>query len=436
MPDNTPHTQPDAAAQPSAAGSAAPQQHPGESHTPQRQPTGSSKRLLWFLLIPLALGIFGLITLMGHRKQQHDLQNTTQASVALPVTLMHAQQGAATDQLTLPATLQAFEEAPLYARVSGYVRGWYADIGKQVSAGQLLADISSPEVDNQLARTRAVLSQSQSSLQLAGTTAKRYQELIKDNSVAQQEVDVNNQNLAAQTANVAAVSADLAQLEQQQQYEKIVAPFTGVVTMRRINVGDLVNAGNSGTGTELFRVSRISTMRIFVSVPEAYSQQIRPKEQVDFNLTELPGQTFKGQVMRTDHAIDLNTRTLLVEVDVPNGSGKLIPGAYGQVHFKLQSLQRPLLVPTGTILFQADGPQVAVVDASNHVQLRKIAVGRDLGNTIEVSSGITAQDGLIGNPPDYLVNGMLVAPQAAASPAPSAGAAPPAQPAGGKGKTQ
>jgi RND family efflux transporter MFP subunit len=385
----------------------------GAANAPQHG-SRSSKRLLWFLLIPALLSVFGLVTFSQRRQEQRTLHNTTQAALPVPVTVMHAKAGDAIDQLVLPATLQALDEAPLYARVSGYIHGWYADIGKHVRNNEILADIDAPEVDQQLIRARAMLSQTKSNLTLAGTTAERYRDLIKDNSVAQQEVDQNNQNLSAQQANVQAATADVAQLEQQQHYEKIVAPFDGVVTQRHVNIGDLVNAGNSGTGAELFRVARISTMRVFVSVPEAYSQQITAGEPVQLTLTELPGDAFTGKVVRTDHAIDLNTRTLLVEVDLPNNSGKLMPGAYGQVHFKLQSPTHPLLVPSGTVLFQAAGPQVAVVDAANRIELRKVSIGRDLGNIVEIVSGIAAQDAIVANPPDYLVNGMSVSVQAGA----------------------
>jgi RND family efflux transporter MFP subunit len=272
----------------------------------------------------------------------------------------------------------------------------------------VLAQIDSPDVDQQLIRARATLNQSQANLTLAGVTTERYHDLIKSNSVAQQEVDQNNQNLTSQKAAVVSAAADVKQLEEQQGYERVIAPFSGVVTERRTDVGDLINAGNSGTGAELFRLSKIDVMRIFVSVPEAYSQQIESGMHVSVQLTELPNQTFDGQVARNNHAINLATRTLLVEVDVPNPAGKLLPGAYGQVHFKLASPTRPLIVPSGSILFQAAGPQVAVVTAKNTIELRKVVIGRDFGTTTEITNGISTQDSVIASPPDYLVNGMPV----------------------------
>jgi len=388
------------------------QQHtstpPSAASCPMTSTTGKSHRLLWFLAIPALLAAFGLFTWFSKSRTQSALAASTQASAAEPVSIVHPKTGDLSDELVLPATLQAFSDAPIYARTSGYVAHWYADIGQHVSNGQILAQIDSPDVDQQLIRARATLNQSQANLTLAGVTTKRYQDLIKSNSVAQQEVDQNNQNLTSQQAAVVSATADVKQLEEQQGYERVTAPFGGVVTERRTDIGDLINAGNSGTGAELFRLSRIDVMRVFVSVPEAYSQQIATGMHVTVQLTELPGQTFDGQVARNNHAIDQATRTLMVEVDVPNPGGKLLPGAYGQVHFKLASPTRPLIVPSGSILFQSAGPQVAVVTAKNTVELRKVVIGRDFGNTIEITSGIGSQDTVIASPPDYLVNGMPV----------------------------
>ena len=372
---------------------------------------GKRRRLLWFLIIPLLLGVSGVFTWLTKARTQKALAATTNASIAEPVTTLNPQLGDQSDELVLPATLQAFSDAPIYARTSGYISHWYADIGQHVRDGELLAQIDSPEVDQQLIRARAALNQSQANLSLAGVTTKRYQELIQSNSVAQQEVDQNNQNLTSQQAALVSATADVKQLEQQQSYERVTAPFSGIVTERKTDIGNLINAGNSGVGAELFRVSKIDVMRIFVSVPEAYSQQISSGMQVKVQLTELPNQVFDGQVARNNHAIDLTTRTLLIEVDVPNPGGKLLPGAYGQVHFRLASPTRPLIVPSGSILFQSAGPQVAIVTANKTIELRKVVIGRDFGNTMEITNGITQQDEVIASPPDYLVNGMPVSVQ-------------------------
>jgi RND family efflux transporter MFP subunit len=366
----------------------------------------SGRRLLWFLILPALLCAGGLLTLAVRARATKALAAETQVAAAEPVAVVHATQGNATEDLALPAMLQAFDESPVYARVNGYVAKWYTDIGAHVQSGQLLAVIDSPQVDQQLVQARAALNQARATLILADTTTKRYQDLIVSNSVSQQELDQNLQNQAVQRANVQSAVAQVAWLEQEQQYEKIVAPFDGVITERRTDIGDLVNAGNGGTGTELFRVSRIGTMRIFVAVPEAYSEQISNGMKVNLELTALPGQMFTGRVTRSDHAINLQSRTLLVEVDVPNPSGSLMPGAYAQVHFALQSPVRPLIVPSSDILFQAAGPQVAVVDGKQRIELHKVVLGKDLGGTMEITGGITPQDEIVANPPDFLVDGM------------------------------
>ena len=374
--------------------------------------SANHKQLLWFLLIPLLLIAFGAFRWFSDSHVEKALAATTNAGVAEPVTVQQPQPGQPASELVLPSTLQAVSEAPIYARTNGYVSHWYTDIGRHVQAGELLAVIDSPEVDQQLIQARAALGQAQANLALAKVTTDRYRDLIKSNSVAQQEVDQNDQNLTSQQQSVVSTSANVTQLEKQQSYERVTAPFPGVITERRTDIGDLINAGNSGNGAELFRLSRIDVMRIFVSVPEEFSQQIPPGQHVKVQLTELPDQTFDGQVARTNHAIDPNTRTLLVEVDVPNPKGTLLPGAYGSVHFKLVQAIRPLIVPTGAILFQAAGPQVAVVTPDNKVQLHKVSIGRDLGNTVEITAGLSALDRFIASPPDYLVNGMAVSIQA------------------------
>jgi RND family efflux transporter MFP subunit len=310
--------------------------------------------------------------------------------------------------------IQAFSQSPIYARVDGYVRTWYVDIGTHVTKGQLLAEIDAPEVDQQLNQARAMLQQAQTTLALAKVTAPRYQELIKTNSVSQQEVDQNNQNLAAQTANVQAASAAVGRLEQMQGFEKIIAPFDGVITLRKTDFGDLVNAGNAGIGRELFRISQNNIVRVFVTVPEEFSKQVMPGTKASMDLTELPNRHFAAAVTRTTEAIDANSRTLTVELDVPNPSGELLPGAYANVHFKLRLNVVPLVLPSSTILFQADGPQVGLVNGTNQVELRKVTLGHDFGDTIQIVTGVRPTDSVIANPPDSLNNGMRVAVQSTA----------------------
>jgi RND family efflux transporter MFP subunit len=336
------------------------------------------------------------------------------------VSIIHPQRGKSSSDLTLPGMLQAFSQSPIYARVDGYVRTWYVDIGAHVTKGQLLAEIDAPEVDQQLNQARAMLSQAQTSLALAKVTTPRYQELIKTNSVSQQEVDQNNQNLAAQTANVQAAAAGVSRLEQMRGFEKIIAPFDGIITLRKTDFGDLVNAGNSGVGRELFRISQNNIVRVFVTVPEEFSKQVMSGTKASMDLTELPNRRFSASVTRTTDAIDANSRTLTVELDVPNPSGQLLPGAYANVHFQLPLHVVPLVLPASTILFQAAGPQVGVVNSQDQVELRNVTLGHDFGDTIEIVSGVHQTDVVIANPPDSLTNGMHVAVQSASSPGASA----------------
>jgi membrane fusion protein, multidrug efflux system len=371
----------------------------------------SGKLLLWFLLIPLLLGASAFFVAQARQGVSQNLATTTKSLETQTVNVIHPERGKSSSDLTLPGMIQAFSQSPIYARVDGYVRIWYVDIGAHVTKGQLLAEIDAPEVDQQLNQARAMLSQAETTLGLAKVTAVRYQDLIKTNSVAQQEVDQNNQNLAAQIANVQAAAAAVGRLEQMQGFEKITAPFDGVITLRQTDFGDLVNAGNAGVGRELFRISQNQIVRVFVTVPEEFSKQVKPGTRASMDLAELPNRHFSAAVTRTTDAIDINSRTLTVELDIPNPSGDLLPGAYANVHFQLPLGVTPVVLPSSTILFQADGPQVGLVNAQHQVELRKVTLGHDFGDTIQILSGLRATDAVIANPPDSLTNGMPVAVQ-------------------------
>jgi RND family efflux transporter MFP subunit len=393
--------------------SATTEQRPSDAGQQRQASRSKGKRLLWFLLIPVLLAGAALVTARARRTSNESLAATTKTLALQNVTVIHAELGSPVTDLTVPGTVQAFSESPVYARINGYLRVWNTDIGAHVSKGQLLAVIEAPEVDQELTHARAMLAQAQANLQLATVTAARYRDLIKSNSVSQQEVDNNNQNVMSQTANVQAASAEVGRLEQLQGFEKIYAPFDGVITARNTEVGDLINAGNSGLGAELFRISNVTTMRVYVNVPEVYSESIAPSVRASMEITSLPNRQFTGTVARTNNAIGMNSRTLLTEVDVPNPKGELFPGAYAQVHFHLSLKAVPLVLPGNTILFQAQGPQVGVVNSQNHVELRDVTLGRDFGNRVEILSGISQPDAVIANPPDYLVDGMSVAVQTA-----------------------
>ena len=375
----------------------------------------SGIRLLWFLVIPVLLAGSAFFGMQARQKQSQQLARATLALDVQPVRVIHAERGKSSSDLTLPGMIQAFSQSPVYARVDGYVRTWYVDIGAHVTKGQLLAEIDAPEVDQQLNQARAMLNQAQTSLELAKVTAPRYQELIKSNSVSQQEVDQNNQNLAAQEANVQAATAAVSRLEQMQGFEKIVAPFDGVITERKTDFGDLVNAGNAGVGRELFRISQNNMVRVFVSVPEEFSSEVKPGTKASMDVISLPNRRFAASVTRTADAIDATSRTLTVELDVSNPSGELLPGAYANVHFLLPLNVVPLVLPSSTILFQTDGPQVGIVDSRDRVELRKVTLGHDFGDTIEIMAGVRSGDAVVANPPDSLTNGMRVAVEAASA---------------------
>jgi RND family efflux transporter MFP subunit len=371
-------------------------------------PQAASAGIKWFLLIPVVLAIVGALTFYLRGRSNKVLAATTQTMEAEPVTVTLPQTGKADNDLALPSTLQAYSDSPVFARTSGYIAHWYADIGTHVHQGQLLAVIESPEVDQELNQARATLNQTQANLTLAGITAQRYEDLIGTNAVAQQQVDQNNQDLSAQQAGLQAAAANVKRLEELQGFEKVTAPFDGVITQRLTDVGNLINAGNSGVNAQLFRISKIDVIRVFVPVPEIYSDQITDGLRATLDLIQLPNQQFAGTVTRSSHAIDPASHTLLTEIDVPNPSGKLMPGAYANVHLHLATQVQHLVIPTGAVLFQAAGPQVAVVSSSNQVELHKVSIGRDFGNTIEIIGGISLSDRIIASPPDYLVDGMHV----------------------------
>ena len=364
------------------------------------------RTIRWSLIIPIVLLLCGAAVFWFRSRESRALAATTTANIAEPVTVMYPQLRAAGGDISLPSTLQAYADSPIYARTSGYLGRWYADIGTHVRKGQLLAVIQSPEVDQELSQARAMLSQTQATLTLAQITAKRYQDLIQTNAVAQQEVDTSKQNLSAQQANLQATRANVNRLEELQSFEKVVAPFDGIITQRLVNDGDLINAGNGGTGAQLFHLSKIDTMRVFIPVPEMYSSQIAPGLKAELTVTELPHAKFAGTVVRTSKSIDPGSHTLLTEIDVPNPAGELLPGAYANVHIHLAQQPQELVVPTGAVLFQAAGPQVVLVNNKNQLELHSVSVGNDLGNRIQITGGLSPSDRVVTSPPDYVVNGM------------------------------
>jgi RND family efflux transporter MFP subunit len=323
------------------------------------------------------------------------------------VTVIHPQRGELKEEIALPGNIQAFVDAPVYARTSGYLKKWYFDIGARVKIGELLADIDSPEIDQQLMQAKAQLATAQANLKLAEITMNRDLGLLKD-AIPKQDVDNAVGAYEADKATVEAQIANMKHLEQLVAFEKVVAPFDGLITARNTDIGQLVNAGNGGTAQEMFRISSTDKLRIFVSVPQMYSQAATAGVTADLTLTEAPGRHYVGRVARNTGMIDPTTRTLLTEVDIDNTSGKLMPGAYAEVHLKLPAATAALVLPVTALIFRAEGLQVAVVRDGNRAELVRVTQGRDFGTEVEITSGITAEDSVIINTPDSLTSGAPV----------------------------
>jgi RND family efflux transporter MFP subunit len=329
--------------------------------------------------------------------------------MAIPtLSVASPKQGDGRSEVVLPGSIQAFTEAPIYARTSGYLKRWHADIGTHVKAGQLLAEIDAPEVDQQLRQARADLATSEANAALAETTANRWKALLVTESVTPQETDQMIGNRNAKRAMVESARSNVRRLEDTQSFQRITAPFAGVITARNVDVGALVGVGTgSGTGRELFHLAATQTLRVYVKIPQSHSRSAVPGVEAYTTLAERPESRFKGTLVRTADAIDPLSRTLLAEVDIDNATGTLMPGAYAQVHLRLRSGGDPWIVPATALLFRAEGPRVAVVRGGK-AELVPITIGRDLGTALEIASGLSADDQVVLNPPDSLVTGQAV----------------------------
>ncbi len=355
------------------------------------------------VIVAALLVVSGILPRLRARQA---LTQETNYTAAPAVTVVKPTRGAPAEEVVLPGNMQAFVDAPIYARTSGYLKRWYYDIGAHVKQGQLLAEIESPEVDQQLAQARENLVSAQADLQLAHITATRYTDLFKTDSVAKQDVDNAVQNEASHTAAVKAAQANVARLQQMVDFEKVYVPFSGVVTARNTDIGQLVQSG-SQQNHELFHVASIDRLRVFVNVPQVYSPQTRPGLSADLMLPELPGRRFPGKLVRTSDSFDPATRTITVEIDVLNQDSQLLPGAYSEVHFKMKPQSGTLIIPATSLIFRAQGLRVPVVRDGKAV-LIPITTGRDFGNTVEILSGLSMDDLVIASPPDSLVEGEKV----------------------------
>ena len=392
---------------------------------------GSEKksRLFLFLVgIAVALVIIGIFTLLQRREQYNALAKETEKSAIPTVAVIHPTVEPSQEDLVLPSTLQAYVESPIYARTTGYVKKWYHDIGSHVQKGDLLAEIETPEVDQQLSQARADLGTMQANENLSRITASRFEELIKTDGVSKQEVDNAVGDYAARRAAVASAQANVRRLEELESFKRVYAPFSGVITRRNVDLGNLINAGNGGTAQEMFVLAATDPIRAYVSVPEVYAAAVHTGLGAYLELTQFPGQKFQAKVARTADAIDLSSRTLNTEVDVPNKTGQLLPGGYAQVHLQVGVTGTRLQVPVNALLFRAEGLRAVVIDANHKTHLQQLAIGRDYGTSLEVLQGLRPDDWIVLNPPDSLDEGIQVnvkePPQRSGPGAPGNGASP------------
>ena len=401
----------------------------GSFESGERTPKKSSLFLVFFLIV-VVLVIVGAIVMLERRSQFQALAEDTQKLAVPTVAVIHPTSEGQAEDLVLPSTLQAYVESPIYARTNGYLVKWYHDIGSRVNKGDLLADIETPEVDQQLMQAKADLVTAQANEHLSEITEARYSELLKTDGVSKQEVDNANGDLAAKRAIVQSAAANVRRLEELKSFQKVYAPFTGVVTQRNVDIGTLINAGNGGTSQQLFFLAQTDPIRVYVNVPEAYAPSIHKGLGAYLELTQYPGQKFEGEVVRTAEAIDLATRTLLTEVDVPNKSGLLLPGGYAQVHLLVHVNNERLQVPVNALLFRSEGLRAVVIDENHRVRLQALSIGRDYGTSLEVLTGLKSDDWLVLNPPDAIENGQEVHVKEVANPlvpvAPSGSSATPA----------
>jgi RND family efflux transporter MFP subunit len=373
----------------------------------------------WLLaLAALAVAAIAFISGVLPRVKARETVRKETDQLAIPsVTVVQPKRTAPTQEVVLPANVQPYISSPIFARTNGYLKKWYVDIGAHVKKGQLLAEIETPEVDQQLQQARANLSTAEANLHLAEITANRFQGLLKSDSVAQQDTDNAVGTYNADKAVVAADQANVRQLEQLQGFEKIYAPFDGVITVRNTDIGALINQGSAGgTQTALFQIAQPGVLRVYVNVPEAYSQAAKVGLTADLVLSEFPGKRFQGKLVRTAEAIDPTTRTLLVEVDVLNPSGTLLSGAYAELHMKLPNSITTFTLPVNTLLFREEGLRVVAVN-DKHADLKQIILGHDYGNEVEVLSGLNGNESIVVNPPDSIEQGQEVRVVTAPAPA-------------------
>jgi membrane fusion protein, multidrug efflux system len=386
----------------------APHVHPEIIKPPDLPPAPESRGKILVGAVLLVLITAGVVTFLNRKSETDALAKETDAIAVPTVAVVQPQAEPGNDELVLPGNLQAYIESPIFARTNGYLLRWYKDMGSKVEKGELLAAIDTPEVDQELSQARATREQIKAALGLAKISADRWANLRKTDSVSQQEADQQASGYEQALANLAAADANVRRLEELESFKNVYAPFSGVLTRRNVDPGALINSGAQAAGRELFDIARVDPIRVYVSVPQAYAPNIKAGMKANVTLQEFPGQKFVGTVVRTADAIDLATRTLNTEVDVPNKDGKLLPGSFGQVHFAAGTSVPRITIPVNAMLFRAEGAQVAIVDKDGKVHLQPITIGRDFGARLEILSGVEVSDRIIVNPSDSLEEGQQV----------------------------
>ncbi len=398
-----------------------------DSSHPPSPPARSSRRTLWIVVLVLVVLVLAAQGIVSRRLAQTELEHGADVSSVQSVAVVKPLRAAATQELVLPGDMRAYADAPIFARTSGYLSKWYADIGTPVKKGQLLAEIDAPEVQDQLRQARAEQQTAQANYVLAKSTATRWNEMLKGHSVSQQEADEKNGDLLAKQSLLNSASANVSRLEQLTAFGRLYAPFNGVVTARNTDVGQLVDAGSASAGKELFHVQDASVLRVYVNVPQAFAQQVKIGQGAELVLNEQVGKRYPGTVVRSAGAVDPVARTMQVEVEVKNPDGALLAGSYAQVRLHFTSAAPGLLLPGNTLLFQPGGVRVAVVDAQQRVKLLPVTLGIDYGAQVAIASGLEGQERVIVNPPDAITDGAAVrvvqAPHAAAQAGPAASSA-------------
>ena len=382
-------------------------------------PSGRRSRR-WLMALVAFLIVAGVVIsgIVPRVRARATLRAETNELAVPVVVVVQPKKSAPGQEIVLPANVQAFKDAPIYARTNGYLKRWYVDIGGHVKAGQLLADIDTPEVVQQLRQARADLSTAEANMRLSEITATRYQGLLKTDSVSQQDADNATSDLAAKKAIVQSMQANVRRLEDLQSFQQIYAPFDGIITARNTDIGQLIDSGSSGgPRAELFHIAAPGKLRVYVNVPQIYSQVAKPGLRADLVLSEFPGRRFEGKLVRNADAIDSATRTLLAEIEVDNPTGELLTGAYAEVHMKLAGNVSTFTIPVNTLLFRSEGLRVAAVK-DGKANLIPVTLGRDFGSDVEVVTGLNGDERLVVNPPDSIVSGQPVRIAQANAPAP------------------